>query len=218
MGVAHACEPTRARAAAEVVCLVGLIETIMWVVPLTRYRAEAYLGAVVLITVLLVVCHVRDGVPGHELGVRIDNFLRVMRVYAVPFGAAVALMVAVGLVAGTLRLGGKFLGMLAAVPMWALLQQYMLLAFAHRRFRVVLGPGTPSVVASASMFGLLHLPNPTLMVACAVAGLVWAWQYERDPNLFANAATHTVASAFLANSLPHAVLKNMVVGYNYFLR
>jgi membrane protease YdiL (CAAX protease family) len=218
MGVAHAHEPARSRAAAEILCLVGLIEIIMWVAPFTRHRAEVYLGSVALITVLLVVCHVRDAVPPRELGVRFDNLPRVLRAYAVPFGVAVAVLVAVGLSAGTLRLGGKFLGMLAGVPLWALLQHYMLLAFAHRRFRVVLGPGAPCVAASAAMFALMHLPNPTLTVACGAAGLVWAWQYERDPNLFANAATHTLGSAFLANSLPSAVLKNMVVGYNYFLR
>jgi hypothetical protein len=211
-------DPSRLEAAAEVACLVGLVETIMWAVPFTGRPAAAYLGAVALIALLLAVCHVRDRVPRRDLGIRFDNFLAVLKVYAVPFGAAVALMVAIGLAAGTLRLGARFVAMLASVPAWALLQQYMLLAFAQRRFRVVLGPGWPSVAASASMFALLHLPNPTLTVACAAAGLLWAWQYERGPNLFANAVTHTLASAVLANSLPHAVLRNMVVGYHYFLR
>jgi membrane protease YdiL (CAAX protease family) len=190
----------------------------MWAVPFTADPIAAYFGAVVLITVLLVVCHLRDGVPGRELGVRIDNALPALRVYALPFGIAIALMLSVGSFAGTLHFGGKFFGMLAAVPMWALLQQYMLLAFAHRRFRNIFGPGPTSVAATASLFALMHLPNPTLTVVCGAAGIVWAWQYERSPNLFANAFTHTLASAFLANSLPHTVLKNMVVGYNYFLR
>jgi hypothetical protein len=65
---------------------------------------------------------------------------------------------------------------------------------------------------------LLHFPNPMLMFCCALGAYVWAREYERRPNLFANAITHAIASAFLANSLPHWLLKNMVVGYNYFFR
>jgi membrane protease YdiL (CAAX protease family) len=152
------------------------------------------------------------------MGFRVDNFLRTLRAYALPFGIAIVLLMVVGLAFGSLVIGPRFWGMLATVPAWALLQQYMLLAFAQRRFRVIFGPGTPAVLASAAMFGILHLPNPTLTIACLAAGFLWSWQYERSPNLFANALTHAVGSAFLANSLPHLLLKNMVVGYNYFLR
>jgi len=49
-------------------------------------------------------------------------------------------------------------------------------------------------------------------------GYVWAREYQQRPNLIANALTHAVASAFLANSLPHYLLRNMVVGYNHFFR
>jgi membrane protease YdiL (CAAX protease family) len=203
---------------AEVACLIGLIEAIMWLVPFSRQPAIAFLGLVLLIAILLVVSHVRDRRPARDLGFRIDNLGSVLRAYAMPFGIVLGLLVAAGLVMGTLRLGPRFVGMLAGVPAWALLQQYMLLAFAHRRFRIALGEGWPSVLASAGMFALLHLPNPTLVVACAAAGLVWAWQYDRSPNLLANVVTHTIASAILANALPPALLRSMVVGYNYFLR
>jgi membrane protease YdiL (CAAX protease family) len=208
----------RRQALAEVACLVGLIETIMWGAPFARQPAVAFLGLVLLVATLLVVTHLRDRRRPREIGLRVDNLGSALRAYCAPFGIALALLVAVGLAAGTLRLGPRFLGMLAGVPAWAFLQQYMLLAFAHERFRIALGGGWPSVLASAGMFALLHLPNPALTVACAAAGLVWAWQYERGPNLFANVATHTLGSAVLANALPPSVLKSMVVGYNYFLR
>src|SRR5262249_41634297 len=145
-------EPSRAQAAAEIVCLFGLIEAIMWAVPFAARREEAYLGLVAIIAVLLVVCQLRDGATAREIGVRIDNFGAVLRAYALPFAAAIALMVAVGWAAGTLRFGGKFAGMLCGGLAWALLQQYMLLAFVHRRWRIVLGPGRPSVAASTGLF------------------------------------------------------------------
>jgi hypothetical protein len=206
------------QAAAEIACLFALIEAIMWVVPFASRALEAYFALVCVIAILLGVCHVRDGVPAREIGVRFDNFIAVLRAYALPLGVAIALMLVVGWAAGTLRFGGKFFGMLVGVPAWALLQQYMLLGFMHRRWRIVLGPGAPSVAASAGLFALLHAPNPALSVACAAAGALWVWQYDRSPNLFANALTHTIASAFLANTLPATILKSMVVGYNYFLR
>ena len=102
------------------------------------------------------------------------------------------------------------------MPPWALLQQYLLFGFCHRRIRLLLGPGRSSILATSTLFGLMHLPNPVLTVACTLGGFVWAREFDRSPNLVAHALTHAVGSAFLANSLPRALLKNMTVGYQYF--
>lgn len=202
----------------ELACLVILIESIMWAVPFAPNPRLAYSVLALLIAVLLLLAYVRDGVSLRELGLRLDNFHRVLKRIAPALFIFVASMLVVGLAAGTLRLRPKFFSMLLFVPPWALLQQYMLLAFAHRRFRVIIGSGRASVVASAALFSVLHFPNPVLTVVCALGGLIWAREYEREPNLLAHSVTHAVASAFLANSLPGWILKNMVVGYNYFLR
>ena len=205
------------RAASEVACLVLLVETIMWIAPLIRDERAARLGLTFVIVVLLVTCYVRDKVTARELGLRLDNFLSVLRRLAVPLGAFVLLAIAIGYGAGTLRFGTRFYSMLLTVPLWALVQQYMLLAFVNRRLRVLSGE-RQSAVMTALLFALLHFPNPILMVVCAAGGYIWAHAYERNPNLFANALTHTLASAVLANSLPGLLLKNMVVGYNFFFR
>jgi hypothetical protein len=205
-------------AATELACLVILIEAIAWLVPLLRDSRIAYASLSVMTVGLLFLCYLRDEVSLRELGLRADNLLKVLGRLWLPLAAFVALAVAVGLAAGTLRFGSRFFSMLAGVPLWALLQQYMLLAFANRRLRVIVGAGRGSVQATAALFSLLHLPNPILTVACAFGGYAWAREYEREPNLFANAITHTIASAFLANSLSHSLLKNMVVGYNCFFR
>ncbi|HYP26448.1 MAG TPA: CPBP family glutamic-type intramembrane protease [Blastocatellia bacterium] len=202
----------------ELASLVILIESIMWAVPFASNPRLAYSGLALLIAALLLFGYVREGVGLRELGLRTDNFFRVLRRVAPALLIFVASVLVIGLAAGTVRLGPKFFSMLLAVPPWALLQQYMLLAFAHRRFRVITGSGRASVIASAALFSLLHFPNPVLTVVCALGGLIWAREYECEPNLLAHSVTHTVASAFLANSLPGWLLKNMVVGYNYFLR
>ena len=193
-----------------------LVEAIMWIAPMVRDERAASLGLSSVIIALLVTCYVRDKRTARMLGLRLDNFLSVIRRLALPLGAFVVSVVVVGWAAGTLRFGTKFYSMLLTVPLWALLQQYMLLAFINHRFRVL--TGGRSSAATALIFALLHFPNPILMIACAAGGYIWAREYEREPNLFATAVTHTVASAFLANSLPGSLLKNMVVGYNYFFR
>jgi hypothetical protein len=199
-----------------VACLVLLVEAIMWIAPMVRDERAASLGLSSVIITMLVTCYVRDKRTARMLGLRLDNFLDVIRRLALPLGAFVVSVVVVGWAAGTLRFGTKFYSMLLTVPLWALLQQYMLLAFINHRLRVL--TGTRSSAATALIFALLHFPNPILMIACAAGGYIWAREYEREPNLFATAVTHTVASAFLANSLPGSLLKNMVVGYNYFFR
>jgi hypothetical protein len=207
-----------AKAAVELGCLILLVELIMWVVPWLPHMETAYAGLAVMIAILLAVCHVRDGLTARSVGIRADNLAAALIDLTPALLVFVAMMVAVGLAAGTLRLGARFFSMLAVVPGWALLQQYMLLAFARPRIQALLGRGSASIAATAALFGLLHLPNPALTFACLAGGFIWAREYERRPNLIANALTHAVASAFLANSLPHYLLRNMVVGYNHFFR
>ena len=209
---------SRLSAGVELSALIILVEAISWLVPILRDSRVAYASLSVMIIALLLLCYLRDDVSIRDLGLRVDNLPRVLSRIWLPLAVFVVLVVAVGLARGTINFGAKFFSMLIAVPLWALLQQYMLLAFANRRLRTIMGAGTHSVLATAALFSLLHLPNPVLTVACAFGGYIWAREYEREPNLFANAITHAIASAFLANSLSHSLLKNMVVGYNYFFR
>ena len=206
------------RALGELVSLLALIELIMWIVPLLPFARAAYGALAVAIALLLAYCFVRDGYSAWELGFRAENFFRVL-LDLIPFLLLfVAAMLLVGQAARSAKFQSRFFSMLAVVPFWAIFQQYMLLAFANRRLRVLLGTGKAATIATAALFAILHLPNPVLMVATAIGGYVWTWEYERRPNILANAITHGIASAFLANMLPHWILKNMVVGYNYFFR
>lgn len=211
-------QPLSKRAAlVEILSLVILVEAIMWLAPFIPNQRIAYAVFALLIIALLAIVHIRDRITTREIGLRFDNFFDVLARLALPLILFIALVVGAGYAFGTLRFGTKFYSMLATVPLWALLQQYMLLAFCHKRLRLLVGEKR-SAIATAALFSLLHLPNPVLTVVCAAGGYLWAREYDRSPNLIANAVTHTVASAFLANTLPGWLLKNMVVGYNYFLR
>lgn len=218
VGAEKSAGTSRLAAAVELASLIILVEAISWLVPILHDSRAAYASLSVMVIALLFLCYLRDEVSLRDLGLRADNLFKVLSRIWLPLAAFVVLVVIIGVARRTMNFGPKFFSMLASVPLWALLQQYMLLAFANRRFRVIVGVGSRSVLATAALFSLLHLPNPVLTVACAFGGYIWAREYEREPNLFANAITHTIASAFLANSLSHSLLKNMVVGYNYFFR
>ena len=206
------------QAAVELACMIVLVELIEWAVPVMGNSAAVYGGFAAIIAVLMAGCFLRDGLSLRQLGIRFDNFIPALG-DLLPFLIVFVLsLVSIGVVCGSVRLGGRFWSMLAVVPLWALLQQYMLLAFANHRFQVLFGTGTAATIATAGLFAALHLPNPALTLVCGLGGYIWAFEYGARPNLFANALTHTVGSAFLANTLPHSLLKNMVVGYNHFYR
>src|SRR5262245_59952581 len=147
-------------ALAELACMVLVVELIEWAVPLMGNNATAYGGLALIIAVLMAVCLLRDGLSAGQLGIRLDNFIPALG-DLLPFLIVFVLaMVSIGLVCGSVKLGARFWSMLAIVPPWALLQQYMLLAFANHRFRVLLDGGESTAIATAMLFGALHLPNP----------------------------------------------------------
>lgn len=206
------------RAALELAALILGVEAIMWIVPVCDDPKRAYALLAAILAAFLAACHISESAGARQLGLRLDNFFRSLRRQALPLSLFILIVALAGAISETLRFKEKFFDMLLTVPPWALLQQYMLLAFAHRRLRKLLKDRSAAILATSLLFSLLHLPNPALVVACAFGGYIWAREYELEPNLLANSIAHTLASAFLANSLPAWLLKNMVVGYNYLLR
>jgi len=153
----------------------------------------------------------------HAIGLRSDNLAAALRQLLLPTLIAGLAILFAGWMSGGLRFGlitarPRFL----LLPIWALAQQYVLQGFVNRRAQMALGIGTPSVVVVATMFALLHLPNLPLSGATFLGGLVWAWGYQRSPNLLAPAISHSVLSLMLAFSLPPAWLNSLRVGFKYF--
>jgi membrane protease YdiL (CAAX protease family) len=102
------------------------------------------------------------------------------------------------------------------LPVWGLVQQYVLQGFINRRAQIIWGRGARSVLLVALLFALLHLPNPLLSVATFLGGVIWAIVYQRAPNLFALALSHALMSLLLATSLPASALNSLRVGIRYF--
>jgi membrane protease YdiL (CAAX protease family) len=96
------------------------------------------------------------------------------------------------------------------------LQQYVLQAFVNRRAQIIFGAGWRSVLLTALVFALLHLPNPWLTAATFTGGLVWAYAYQRTPNLYALALSHAAMTWVLIASVPASALNGLRVGFKYF--
>lgn len=172
---------------------------------------------------LMFYSHYLRGETLRELGWRTDNFTRAARLLLLPMLAASVLLVLVGWVwfggkfsFGERRAGWEVFGFPMWGFAWGLSQQYVLQSFINRRAQTIFGKGTASIILVAALFAFLHLPNPWLMCATFLGGLIWAAVYQRAPNLYALALSHAVLTWVLISTLPADALHGLRVGYKYF--
>jgi membrane protease YdiL (CAAX protease family) len=172
---------------------------------------------------LTIYSHRVRGETARDLGFRFDNFARACRVLAPLMLAGAVLLALWGWLWFGARFrigGGRARAYWLVFPLWGvawgLLQQYVLQAFVNRRARIIFGAGWRSVLLTALVFALLHLPNPWLTAATFTGGLVWAYAYQRAPNLYALALSHAAMTWVLIASVPASALNGLRVGFKYF--
>ena len=172
---------------------------------------------------LMIYSHRLRGETLREIGWNVSEFWPALRLLIVPMLACALVVALVGWfwLGGTLRVGGNRAGWaVLGFPVWGLawglLQQYVLQGFVNRRAQILFGRGWQSVLLTASVFALLHLPNPWLTAATFAGGLLWAWVYQRAPNLFALALSHAAMTWVLVSALPDSALRGLRVGFKYF--
>jgi membrane protease YdiL (CAAX protease family) len=217
-------ERSRALAAWEIVSVVTTGLAAEWAMLANVGLGRAWLLVpFALAFALTITSHRARGESPRDLGFRFDNFARALRLLA-PLMIGGALLLALwgwfGL-GGRFRLGGGrgaayWLSFTIWDAPWGLLQQYVLQAFVNRRAQMVFGAGRRSVLLTALVFALLHLPNPWLAAATLAGGLVWAYAYQREPNLFALALSHAAMTWVLIATFPPGALRSLRVGFKYF--
>jgi membrane protease YdiL (CAAX protease family) len=166
---------------------------------------------------LMLFSHRAYGETAREIGWRLDNFWQAARLLILPMLIVSILLVGLGLLNKSLRFDGRqMLEWALWLPLWGLMQQYVLQGFVNRRAQILYGRGWQSWLLVGFVFALLHLPNPWLTFATLAGGLLWAYIYQRAPNLIALALSHALMSMLLACSLPPSAINSLRVGIKYF--
>jgi membrane protease YdiL (CAAX protease family) len=164
---------------------------------------------------LMVYSHRERGESLRDIGLRADTFLAACRLLLIPTVLAVILILVFGRFTSQAHFAA-WRWRFVALPLWALFQQYVLNGFINRRAQLALGPGAKSIAVVAIAFSILHLPSPLLALLTLVAGVTWGFIYQRAPNLYALALSHSAVSLTLAMTISPYWLNGLRVGFKYF--
>ena len=215
--------PDRSLAGWEIASVVSSILIAEWMAATAAGYSKTIIGVPVALAIVIVIfSHRLRSEKLRDIGFRFDNFLRALSLLAAPVVVTALLCLVVGWKLGTpvnfLRWHpNRYLVLQFGVGFcWALAQQYVLQGFVNRRAMVLVGRGWLSVLIVAAIFGLLHLPNIWITTITFLGGFIWAAVYQRVPNLFALAITHSVMTWFIVSTLPPTALHHLRVGLGYF--
>ena len=202
----------RPAAVAEIAALALVLLSYIWV----------WEGAFPLHFLAILLLYFGIGIEGHwrrgerlrDIGVRADNLwpaLRLVSVWIAPVGLAA---IVAGLLLRSLHFPplGEAAGSVAFGVLWGSAQQYGLVCVFYRRLREAVPGCRLPIIAGGLLFGLLHIPNPFLMVVTTSLGMLACWLYEREPNLFALGLWHGLTSFAFYYSLPIWLTIEMKVG------
>ena len=213
----------RALAAWEIGSVVSSILIAEWILSAAMGRSRLVVAIpIALAFVLMISSHRLRGESLGELGFRFDNFLPAGKLLLLPM-----FLIAVFCLLGGWWFGGEinFLRWHTGRPIagqlvlgfgWGLVQQYVLQGFINRRAQIIWRQSWLSVFLVAMTFGGLHLPNPWLTLVPFVGGAIWAAVYQRAPNLFVLAVSHSLMPWVVISTLPGSTLNHLRIGASFW--
>lgn len=98
---------------------------------------------------------------------------------------------------------------------WALVQEFLTMSFIFVRLEDAFEAST-AIYCTAALFCLAHIPNPVLMVATLLMGLIFCWLFQRLRNIYPLAISHALLGLSLSVCLPSSITHFMHVGIAWF--
>ncbi len=208
----------------EIVSVVTSALVAEWaVLALDAWHRAGLIVPIGLAFALMLASHRARGETLRDLGFTRVHFVRALRLLGPLMLGGALLLALVGWlwfgqrpIWGHERAGWAVLGFSMWGIVWGLVQQYVLQAFINRRLQLLWGTSWRTTLIVAALFALLHLPNPWLTAATFCGGLMWAFVYQRAPNLWALALSHGLMTWVFISTLPADALAGLRVGYKYF--
>ena len=213
----------RQLAAWEIASIVSSMLIAEWIAASVAGGSRLFVAIpIALAFAFMIVSHRLRNETWRDLGFRFDNFVQAGLLLLPPMVLVAVVCFALGRWLGgqtnfqRWHAGTPIVGQLALGFGWGLAQQYVLQGFINRRAQSVLGKGWLSVLLVAAVFSALHLPNVWLVVVTFTGGVIWAAVYQRTPNLFALAVSHSVMTWVVVSTLPPSALHHLRIGFKYF--
>jgi membrane protease YdiL (CAAX protease family) len=204
---------TRAGAAAEVVLVIGLILTIIWIVkPLGRPAVDLSLR--MLVGVVLALSPWLHGDTWERVGLGAGHFTRALGALLPITVLAAGVSAAAGYRLASIDVPANPARELAYYFGWAMAQQYALQSVILRRLEDA-GCGRAAPLIASALFSLVHAPNPGLVVLTLAGGLFWCSVFRKEPSLVAVALSHAVLAVVIASTLPPQVIGGYRIGPAY---
>ena len=213
----------RALAGWEIASVVSSIVIAEWLASVAvDWMRIAVAVPIILAFVLSISSHRLRGETARELGFRFDNFSRAAGLLILPMIVTAIVCMVIAWRTGERidfwrwHVSRPLAAQLILGVSWGFVQQYMLQSLVNRRAQIIWGKGWLSVLLVAATFAGLHLPNPALTVVTFAGGVIWAAIYQRAPNIFALAVSHSLMTWIVVSTLPASALHHLRVGFRYF--
>lgn len=201
----------RSQALLEVAIAFGLILLVLW----SERPTQTIVGLLTFFWIL--VSTLRSHRNAESLGLRLSGLRRSLWIVGTA-GLAAAGLLWIASQVHTLHIvgvGHSVEASIVAYMLWALVQQFILQDFFLPRMLRILPSRTAAVIVTGALFAVAHIPNPLLMIATLVWGIVACALFLRYRNLYSLGIAHGILGLCLAISIPTAIHHQMRVGIGY---